>query len=377
MKKKLAIIGAGIAGLTLANLIKKYSEHEFTIYEREGSLSLNKGYGIQLATNSIKILNKIDFKKIDSNKIYHPNRVDFYNIKNKKICNLDLTQFNTNDNKYTTLQRSTLIEFLKDEIYTQHLRFGKRIKDVSELKEKVLIKFDDNTNDLVDFIIAADGIFSNTRSFFEKKKNEPKFRKATAIRTILKSKFDLNINEKNINLIMGKNCHLVIYPINKNSELNLVCIIRDKKYDPKNIKNLIEKKVLSQNSNLRNIFEGNLESWPLYSTPNILPSSNSKVFYIGDAFNGSLPTLAQGAGQSIESAYELFNLLKEEKLGVKNIYFQERYKKAIIVRKRSNLNFFAFHFSSSIMQNIRNFFMKFLIKRKSFINSYLGTIYKN
>ena len=377
MKKKLAIIGAGIAGLTLANLIKKYSEHEFTIYEREGSLSLNKGYGIQLATNSIKILNKIDFKKIDSNKIYHPNLVDFYNIKNKQICNLDLTQFNTNDNKYTTLQRSTLIEFLKDEIYTQHLRFGKRIKDVSELKEKVLIKFDDNTNDLVDFIIAADGIFSNTRSFFEKKKNEPKFRKATAIRTILKSKFDLNINEKNINLIMGKNCHLVIYPINKNSELNLVCIIRDKKYDPKNIKNLIEKKVLSQNSNLRNIFEGNLESWPLYSTPNILPSSNSKVFYIGDAFNGSLPTLAQGAGQSIESAYELFNLLKEEKLGVKNIYFQERYKKAIIVRKRSNLNFFAFHFSSSIMQNIRNFFMKFLIKRKSFINSYLGTIYKN
>ena len=176
---------------------------------------------------------------------------------------------------------------------------------------------------------------------------------------------------------MGKNCHLVIYPINKNSELNLVCIIRDKKYDPKNIKNLIEKKVLSQNSNLRNIFEGNLESWPLYSTPNILPSSNSKVFYIGDAFNGSLPTLAQGAGQSIESAYELFNLLKEEKLDVKNIYFQERYKKAIIVRKRSNLNFFAFHFSSSIMQNIRNFFMKFLIKRKSFINSYLGTIYKN
>ena len=45
----------------------------------------------------------------------------------------------------------------------------------------------------------------------------------------------------------------------------------------------------------------------------MLPSSNSKVFYIGDAFNGFLPTLAQGAGQSIESAYELFNLIKDEK----------------------------------------------------------------
>ena len=66
-------------------------------------------------------------------------------------------------------------------------------------------------------------------------------------RAILKSKFNLNINEKNISLMMGKNCHLVIYPINKNNELNLVCIIRDKKYDPKNIKTLIEQKVLIQN----------------------------------------------------------------------------------------------------------------------------------
>ena len=33
--------------------------------------------------------------------------------------------------RYTTLQRSTLIEFLKDDIYTQHIRFGKRIKEIS------------------------------------------------------------------------------------------------------------------------------------------------------------------------------------------------------------------------------------------------------
>ena len=29
MKKKIAIIGAGIAGLTLANFLKKFSKHEF------------------------------------------------------------------------------------------------------------------------------------------------------------------------------------------------------------------------------------------------------------------------------------------------------------------------------------------------------------
>ena len=376
MKKKLAIIGAGIAGLTLANFLKKFTDHEFMIYEREESLSLEEGYGIQLATNSIKILNEIDFKKINNEKIFNPKTLDFYNIKNEKICDLDLSKFNNEETKYTTLQRSTLIEFLKENIYTQHLRFGKKIKEVSELKDKILIKFDDNTNDLVDFVFAADGIFSNTRSFFEKKKNEPKFKKAIAARVILKSKSELNISDENISLMLGSKSHIVLYPINKKKELNLVCIMRCKKFDPGNTKQLITDLVLKQNPKLKNIFDNEIKSWPLYFTPKILSSSNKKVFYIGDAFNGFLPTLAQGAGQSIESAYEIFNLLKENKLDT-DTYFEIRSKRAKIVRKRSNLNFFTFHFSNSLMQNIRNMILRFLVKRKKFIKSYLGKVYKN
>ena len=377
MKKKIAIIGAGIAGLTLANLIKKYTEHEFMIYEREESLSLEEGYGIQLATNSIKILNQINFNKINNEKIFNPKTIDFYNFKNKKICDLNISKFNSSDVKYTTLQRSTLIEFLKEDIYTQHLRFGKKIKEVSELKDKVLIKFDDNTNDLVDFVFAADGIFSNTRSFFEKKKQEPKFKKAIAARLILNSKSELNVNEENISLMFGSNSHIVLYPINKKKELNMVCIMRCKKYDPDNIKQLTQEIVLKQNPKLKNIFDNEVKTWPLYFTPNILPSTNKKVFYIGDAFNGFLPTLAQGAGQSIESAYEIFNLLKKDKLDKNNNYFEFRSKKAKIVRNRSNFNFFVFHLSSLIMQKIRNIFLKFLLKRKFFVKSYLGKVYSN
>ena len=376
MKKKIAIIGSGIAGLTLANFLYKEKNHEFMVYEKNESLPLDEGYGIQLSPNSIKILNKINFNKIDNEKIFHPKGVDIYNIQNKKICDLDLVQFNKNDKKYTTLLRSTLIEFLKDDIYTQHIRFGKRIKEVSELKGKVLIKFDDNTNDLVDYVIGADGIFSNTRSFFEKKKNIPVFKNAIAIRTILKTTSGLDINQSKVSLMMGKKCHLVIYPINKNKELNFVCILRNSKYDPNNIETLY-KNVVRQNHNLERAFKEDLKSWPLYTTPKILPSTNSKVFYIGDAFNGFLPTLAQGAGQSVESAYELFELIKDQRMDIQNLYFQGRSKRAIMVRRKSNLNFFIFHFSNKFMQMIRNFLIKLLIKRKSFINSYLGEIYKN
>jgi len=377
MKKKIAIIGAGIAGLTLANLIKKYTDHEFMVYEREESLSLEEGYGIQIATNSIKILNQISFDKINNEKIFHPKTIDFYNIQNEKICDLNLSKFNSNEAKYTTLQRSTLIEFLKEDIYTQHLRFGKKMKEVSELKDKVLIKFDDNTNDLVDFVIAADGIFSNTRSFFETKKNEPRFKKAIAARVILNSKSEFDINDENISLMLGSNSHIVLYPINKKKELNMVCIMRCKKYEPDNVKQLVQEIILKQNPKLKNIFENEIKTWPLYFTPKIIPSSNKKVFYIGDAFNGFLPTLAQGAGQSIESAFEIFNLLTKDKLDKENNYFEIRSKRAKIIRSRSNFNFFAFHFSSKIMQNVRNLFLKFLVKRKFFVKRYLGKVYKD
>ena len=347
------------------------------VYEREESLSLEEGYGIQLGANGVKILNQINFNKINSEKIFHPKTIDFYNIQNEKISDLNLSKFNSSEAKYTTLQRSTLIEFLKEDIYTQHLRFGKKIKEVSELKDKVLIKFDDNTNDLVDFVIAADGIFSNTRSFFEKKKIEPKFKKAVAVRVILNSKSDLNINEENISLMLGSNSHIVLYPINKKKELNMVCIIRCKKYEPDNIKQLIQEIILKQNSKLKNIFVNEVKTWPLYFSPKIVPSTNKKVFYIGDAFNGFLPTLAQGAGQSIESAFEIFNLLKNDKLDKDNNYFEVRLKRAKIIRSRSNFNFLTFHFSNPITQKIRNIILRFLVKRKFFVKRYLGKVYKN
>ena len=59
--KKIAIIGAGISGLFLANLFKKNSNYEVTIYEKNNSIELDEGYGIQLSTNSIKLLNEIGF----------------------------------------------------------------------------------------------------------------------------------------------------------------------------------------------------------------------------------------------------------------------------------------------------------------------------
>ena len=116
MKKKIAIIGAGIAGLTLANLLKENSNFEFVIYEKEEMFNFDEGFGVQLTVNGISILNKIGFHQENKNEKYHPSKLDFYSINCNKICDLDLTKFNSESEKYTTLKRSILIKFLKNKL---------------------------------------------------------------------------------------------------------------------------------------------------------------------------------------------------------------------------------------------------------------------
>ena len=139
MKKKIAIIGSGIAGLTIANLFKTNSNFEIMVYEKEKILSLDEGYGIQLAPNSISVLNKIGFLNINNNNLFNPLVLNFYSRDDKKICNLDLSNFNSEKIKYTTLRRSTLIEFLKSNLFENNICFGKEIKKISKIKGKLLI----------------------------------------------------------------------------------------------------------------------------------------------------------------------------------------------------------------------------------------------
>ena len=82
--KKIAIIGAGISGLFVANLFKKNPNYQVTIFEKKSLIELETAYGIQLSTNSIKLLNKIGFNKISSNDKFNPQKIDFYEIEKQK-----------------------------------------------------------------------------------------------------------------------------------------------------------------------------------------------------------------------------------------------------------------------------------------------------
>ena len=382
--KKVAIIGGGISGLYIASLFRQNSNYDITVYEKNNSVNLEKGYGIQLSVNSIRLLNEIGFQNINLEDKFHPNKVDFYSLKNqKKICDLDLSAFNDTDNKYTTLQRFTLLDFLKKKLPSNLINYNKKIIEVQNVSEIIKVIFEDNSSIECDYLIISDGIFSTTKSLVINKEIKPKYFNSIAIRGIIDLKDLQNIDHNNISLFLGSNLHSVIYPVNKNGQFNFVTILKKSLNIQKladhnlfNHKEFISSALLEISKQIdRNIIENlkEIKCFPIFVSTEILQPKNNNTFLIGDAFFAFPPTFAQGASQSIEVAHELYKNFKNEN----NQFNKERIKRTRMIERKSRLNYFVFHLSNPLIIFVRNLLMRYLVKNRKFINSYLGKIYKN
>ena len=379
--KKIAIIGAGISGLFIANLFKKNPYYHFTIYEKNNVINLDEGYGIQLSVNSIKLLNEIGFDKLESNKKFNPENLDIYSInETKKICELEISKFNSEDCRYTTLKRSVLTNFLIKDL-GDHIITGSKILKIDQFNQKIKLTFENNKKSEYDHLIISDGVFSKSKSLISKSKIQPKYNNTLAIRGSL-NKVPNYINDKNISLFLYSNFHFVIYPINSNGDLNFIAIMKHKmsSEDQKNyslftkdtfIKNILEK-IPSAVKDITNNLEA-IRIFPVFVSDNYYKLQNKNIHLIGDAFFAFPPSFAQGASQSIEGAYELYENIKNN---TEANFLNNRLNKTKMINNRSKLNQFAFHLSNPLTIFFRNYLLKKLVKNEKFLETYLGKIYK-
>ena len=379
--KKIAIIGAGISGLFIANLFKKNSNYEITVYEKNSSINLEEGYGIQLSVNSVKLLNQIGFDKFQNDKKFNPNKINFYSIKDsKKICDLNISDFNSKDCKYTTLKRSDLVNFLKTDL-EKLIKSNHSISKIHHENQKIKLTFENNKIFECDYLIISDGVFSKSKKLILNNRTQPRFNNTLAIRGII-SGTDSVVDKKNISLFLGSNFHHVIYPVTQNGDLNLIAILKyslsineQKNYSLFNDENYIKKILEIIPQECKKFFDEikELKIFPVFVSDNFFKIKNENIHLIGDAFFAFPPSFAQGASQSIEGAYELFKSIENN---TENEFFKNRANKTKMVNTRSKINQFAFHLSNPFNIFFRDILLKKLVKNKKFLESYLGQIYK-
>ena len=376
--KKIAIIGGGISGLYFANQLNNNKNYDYTIYEKRSEFDLNDGYGIQLSVNSIKLLNEIGFKNISAHEISFPKKINFFDAKtDKKICDIEISKFNDKKNRYTTLKRSILINFLLSKIPSEKIIKNVELKNI-KYGEKIQLSLSNNSVQEFDHLVVADGVFSKTKSIILAKETSSKFFNSVALRGNI-----TNINNNDISLYLGSNFHFVIYPLNQNKEFNFISVIRKKLSKEqildenlfksseflKSLSNEINQKTsLNLNEKLENI-----KSFPIYVSDKIETYRKKNIYFVGDALFAFPPSFAQGASQSIEASKELY----DEIINNTNNYYKKRSEKLKKVNWRSKLNYFAFHLSNPLTILIRNIFLKYLTKNDKFLEIYLGKIYRN
>ena len=195
--------------------------------------------------------------------------------------------------------------------------------------------------------------------FFQKSKNlisnnqiQPRFNKTLAIRGIIPN--SSKIDCKNISLFLGPDFHQVIYPVNPNGDLNFIAIMKynlsmneQKNHslfnDENFIKKILDNVPLEMREFLNEIKE--LKIFPVFVSDNFFKIKNNNIHFIGDAFFAFPPSFAQGASQSIEGAYELFENIENN---TENSFFKNRVNKTKMVNNRSKFNQFAFHLSNPL-----------------------------
>ena len=378
--KKIGIIGAGISGLFIANLFKKNPKYQVLIFDKKNSLDLNRGYGVQLSVNSVKLLNEIGFNKLKKDEKFYPEKINFYSKKvQDKICELDITEFNSNDCKYTTLKRSTLINFLKKDL-EDLIKTNYSVSKIDQEQEKIKLTFENEETHECDFLIISDGVFSKSRNLVSNNQIQPKYNDTLAIRGMIPAKNI--IDKKNILLFLGSNFHHVIYPVSSSEDLNLIAIMKyklsadeQKNYSLFDDKSFIQKILNNIPMENKELFSNlkELKIFPVFVSDNFFEVKNKNIYFIGDAFFAFPPSFAQGASQSIEGAYELFVCIENN---FNTNFFKNRVNKTKMVNNRSKLNQLAFHLSNPLTVYLRNIFLKKLVKNKRFLESYLGKIYR-
>jgi 6-hydroxynicotinate 3-monooxygenase len=161
---RIAILGAGLAGLTLAGLLQR-AGFSVAVYEQSPNFS-RIGAGIILGANVAKVLRRLDLEQAFASTGIRPDAFVsrawdsgemLYELAFDQACEARF------GGPFVNIHRADLHQLLQQPLTPGTIRYGHKLAGIDESANGVTLSFDNGATVEADIAIGADGIRSKTR----------------------------------------------------------------------------------------------------------------------------------------------------------------------------------------------------------------------
>lgn len=317
---RIAIVGAGIGGLTLAAELRRRGLNP-KVYEQ--TLELREvGAAVALSANATRFLrDRIGIGAELASVSADVDGLVFRDGRDGHVVGRLLSRQEYHERAgapYYGVHRADLQQLLKNAVGQDSIHLGKKCVQVSDNRDSIVLNFADGDAVEADLVIGADGI----RSMLRREMlgyDDAQFSGTYGWRGIVPpGKIPSLPDPESIQFWMGPGGHLLHYPIGS-GEQNFLLVRRHK--GPWNDKSWVVPAEENEHIKAFKDWHPTVEEmigeapakdrWALFTRPPLQRWSSGRITLMGDAAHAMVPHHGQGANQSIEDAIVLADCLVE------------------------------------------------------------------
>ena len=319
-KPHILIAGGGIGGLTAALALLKRG-YDVDIYEQASELR-EVGAGLQLAPNSIRVLNELgvleDFLKLACQA--EGKEIRLWNSgQSWKIHDLGEESVARYGFPYCTAYRPDLLAVLADgirRVKPDAIHLGAKCSGFAQDSNGVTLRYEGGEA-TGDALIGADGVHSRIRqALFGDDK--PEYTGMLSWRGVIPmDKLPQHMRRMVGSNWVGPGGHVVHYPVHRGEYMNMNGIIeiegwQEESWSAKGTHDECHACFKGWNADIHAMID-NISTpfkWALFNRTPLTQWSVGRVSLVGDACHSMLPMLAQGAGMALEDGFVLARALE-------------------------------------------------------------------
>jgi salicylate hydroxylase len=314
--RNVIVAGAGIGGLTAA-LALAQGGFRVSLIEQTETLE-ETGAGIQVSPNATRILLALGLGDRLRADCVAPDAIEVHSASGRRLVTIPLgaSAEKRYGAPYWVTHRADLQAALLEAVRAHPditLSLGTRVEDfvLHGNGVSVACRRGAETADQQGIaLVAADGLWSGLRTRLGYDV-QPRFRRRTAWRALLPAEHVASeFRSPRVHLWLGRNAHLVHYPVRGGALINIVAIVRDRMAKPGwseagSRAELIAHFARAPWADAACALiarPASWHKWALHDLPPLPDATEGPVMLIGDAAHPMLPFLAQGAAMAIEDA---------------------------------------------------------------------------